>query len=119
MAKLTDQTAKTTKAALNDLIHVVDVSDTSDDPAGSSFKQTILNALKGATLVPILGALVWKAGSGESTAQFEDGDWVIYMSGTTSSDRLVIGIATGTITNISGIDSADFTKFFESNPLLP
>jgi hypothetical protein len=39
--KLTDRTAKTSNFADGDLVHVVDVSDTSQDPAGSSFKSTI------------------------------------------------------------------------------
>lgn len=41
--KLTDRTAKTSNFADGDLVHVVDVSDTSQDPAGSSFKSTIGN----------------------------------------------------------------------------
>jgi hypothetical protein len=39
--KLTDRTAKTSSFANDDVIHVVDVSDTSQDPAGSSFKAAI------------------------------------------------------------------------------
>lgn len=41
--KLTDRTAKTSSFANDDVIHIVDVSDTSQDPAGSSFKSTIGN----------------------------------------------------------------------------
>ena len=116
MGNLTDQTEKTTKPALNDWIHNVDRSDTSQNSEGSSFKMQVVNFLKGATFVPILGALVWKAGTGESITEFENGDWVIHMS--TSESRLVIGIATGTITNISGIDGNNFIKFYEGTPLI-
>lgn len=49
--KLTDRTAKTSNFADGDLVHVVDVSDTSQDPAGSSFKSTIGN-IYGSYLAP-------------------------------------------------------------------
>jgi len=49
--KLTDRTAKTSSFANDDVIHVVDVSDTSQDPAGSSFKSTIGN-IYGSYLAP-------------------------------------------------------------------
>lgn len=49
--KLTDRTAKTSSFANDDVIHLVDVSDTSQDPAGSSFKSTIGN-IYGSYLAP-------------------------------------------------------------------
>jgi hypothetical protein len=49
--KLTDRTAKTSNFADGDLVHIVDVSDTSQDPAGSSFKSTIGN-IYGSYLAP-------------------------------------------------------------------
>jgi hypothetical protein len=49
--KLTDRTAKTSSFANDDVVHIVDVSDTSQDPAGSSFKSTIGN-IYGSYLAP-------------------------------------------------------------------
>jgi hypothetical protein len=49
--KLTDRTAKTSSFANDDVIHVVDVSDTSQDPAGSSFKSSLGN-IYGSYLAP-------------------------------------------------------------------
>jgi hypothetical protein len=49
--KLTDRTAKTSSFANDDVIHVVDVSDTSQDPAGSSFKSA-LGDIYGSYLAP-------------------------------------------------------------------
>jgi hypothetical protein len=49
--KLTDRTAKTSNFADADVFHLVDVSDTSQDPAGSSFKSTIGN-IYGSYLAP-------------------------------------------------------------------
>lgn len=49
--KLTDRTAKTSNFADADVFHLVDVSDTSQDPAGSSFKVSI-NDIFGNYLAP-------------------------------------------------------------------
>jgi hypothetical protein len=49
--KLTDRTAKTSSFANDDVVHVVDVSDTSQDPAGSSFKSA-LGDIYGSYLAP-------------------------------------------------------------------
>jgi hypothetical protein len=43
---LTDQDEKTTGFADADVVHVVDVSDTSQNPAGSSFKVKLINLVK-------------------------------------------------------------------------
>lgn len=44
--KLTDKTAFSGTLSDSDLLHIVDVSDTTDNAAGSSFKLTLLNLLK-------------------------------------------------------------------------
>jgi hypothetical protein len=49
--KLTDRTAKTSSFANDDVVHIVDVSDTSQDPAGSSFKSA-LGDIYGSYLAP-------------------------------------------------------------------
>jgi hypothetical protein len=49
--KLTDRIEKTSNFAEADVFHLVDVSDTSQDPAGSSFKSTIGN-IYGSYLAP-------------------------------------------------------------------
>jgi len=51
MAKLTDKTALGATPANNDVLHLVDISDPTSDPAGTSFKITVENLLKAITNV--------------------------------------------------------------------
>ena len=46
MAKLTDRTELTVAPSDSDLVHIVDVSDATDDPLGTSKKVTIANLIK-------------------------------------------------------------------------
>ncbi len=43
--KLTDQVALAVTPATGDLLHIIDISDTGDDPAGSSKKITVTNLI--------------------------------------------------------------------------
>lgn len=112
--KLTDITEKSSGFSLSDLFHLVDVDNTAQDPAGSSFKVAIGNVLKEWTWIKIGTAVVLK-GTGTSTTAIQDGDWVIYMTDT----RLVIGKALATVTVIGDYDDpAKFAKFIDNSPLL-
>lgn len=115
--RLTDKSELTDGVTVADVMHVVDVSDTTDNAAGSSKKVQLGNLLKKLTFIPILGCLVYRTGSSTNVSAIQSGDWVFYMS--TANDRLTIGIATGAITTIpSDLDGANFTKFYEGSSLL-
>lgn len=115
--RLTDKTELNDGIAVSDLVHLVDVSDTTDNAAGSSKKVQLGNLLKKISFVSILGCLVYRTGSSTNISAIQSGDWVIYMS--TANDRLTIGIATGAITTIpSDLDGANFTKFYDGSSLL-
>ena len=76
--RLTDRTAKTETPDKVDLIHLVDVSDATENAAGSSRKQTVENFLKGRAFLFIQGCYTLKATGNESTTVLEIGDLVIY-----------------------------------------
>lgn len=116
--RLTDQTAKTSKPAGDDVVHVVDISNTTDNPAGSSFKMTIDNLLKGRSFKYIQGCLVYSFASDPSTTAISANDWVIYMN--IANTRIVIGISKGALTTIPNDfdDDAKFAKFYDGNMLL-
>nr|WP_299488582.1 hypothetical protein [uncultured Allomuricauda sp.] len=118
MPKVTDISELINGISLDDLIHLIDVSDTTDDAAGSSFKVKLRNLLKGKTLTFILGCLVYKR-TGTDDTIIQDADWVFYMNSVTN--RLVIGIGAADVTTIPDDldDSAKFIKFYDGNSLTP
>jgi hypothetical protein len=112
--RLTDKTEKSGSFANDDLIHVVDVSDTSDNAAGSSFKVELLNLFASFTWVKVGSAFVLKDDP-TAPALIQDGDAVIYMT----DSRLVIGKALDNIVTIGDYDdSAKFAKFFDGSPII-
>lgn len=96
--RVTDQTAKTTAPADDDVLHVVDISDTTDNAAGSSFKMGVANFLKGKGLLVIQGCYTIKdlAAGNESTTILEAGDLVLYES--VSNDDFIIATIKAAIT---------------------
>lgn len=114
--RLTDQTEYTAKPADLDVLHLVDVSNVTDNAAGSSRKITVPNLLKGRVFVPLLGCLVYQVSATPSATQIEDGDYIIYMTDT----EMIIGKALATITIIPA-DLRDNTKcanFLDATPSL-
>ncbi|MEM6814892.1 MAG: hypothetical protein AAF600_10910 [Bacteroidota bacterium] len=114
--RLTDLTEKTSGVSVNDILHLIDTDDTSQNAAGSSFKINLLNLFKNVSVVSILGALVYKPTS--TGTGIENTDWVIYMNST----RLTIGLATDNMTSLPADldDSTKFSKFYDQDgPLLP
>ncbi len=96
--RLTDQTERTTRPDVLDLIHLVDVSNTTDHASGSSFKMNIANFLKGIGLLTIQGCFTIKASGNSSTSILEDGDFVIYAS--VANDSLIVGVIQDTISTV-------------------
>lgn len=83
MPKLTDKTELNTTPAANDLIHVVDVSDTTSSPQGTSKRNTVANFK--ADLVPYTGATSdVNLGSNNITAN--------NLSGTNTGDQDLSGL---------------------------
>lgn len=105
--RLTDKTARTTKPASDDLVHMVDVSNTTQNPAGSSFKMEIKNFLKGRAFIPVQGCYTLKESSNESTSSLEAGDLVIYEDVT--SDVFIVATIKAAITIVPD-DLRDSTK---------
>ena len=99
--KLTDRTAKTGSFANNDVIHIVDVSDTSQDPAGSSFKSSI-GDIYGSYLSP-------KITSSQIITDADD-TYTLTLADTTSSNHYLF------ITTDSGDPFVDLTINSYANP---
>lgn len=114
--RLTDQTVLATKPDDLDVLHIVDVSNTTDNAAGSSRKITVPDLLKGRAFKQLLGCLVYQVASSPSLTQIEDGDYIIYMTDT----EMIIGKALDTITTIPADlrDSAKCANFIDATPLL-
>lgn len=114
--KLTTKTEKTGAFADDDLLHVVDVSDTTDDASGSSFKVELLNLFAGFTWIKNgTDYMVSKRNATPNNATIQDDDWVIYMTDT----RLVIGRAKATISVLADLDdNTKFAKYVDGSPLL-
>lgn len=66
MTKLTDKTAFSATLADGDLLHIVDVSDTTDNAAGSSYKLSLLNLLK--YIFSTSNSITAYAGGGQTNA---------------------------------------------------
>ena len=116
--RLTDQLVKTDKPSGVDLVHLVDVSNITDDAEGTSTQMTVDDFLKGRSFKPILGCLVYSFVSDPSKTAIVATDWVIYMN--ESDTRIVIGIAKAAITTIPSDfdDGAKFVKFYDGNSLI-
>lgn len=114
--RLTDITEKTGSFAEDDLIHVVDVSDTNDDPSGSSFKAQIFNVLASYALVRITDDLaILKSSSGTNNKVIEAGDFVIYMT----TSRMVFGRAITSAPTVGDFDdTSKFAKFIDASPII-
>lgn len=114
--RLTDQTELSAKPADDDVLHLVDVSNTADNAAGSSRKIQVTNFLKGRVFRPLLGCLVYQVSATPSATQIEDGDYIIYMTDT----LLIIGKALKTITTIPEDlrDSDKCANFIDTAPAL-
>ena len=118
--RLTDQTELTTKPADGDLVHIVDVSNTTDNAAGSSRKMQIQNVLKGRTFQSILGCMVYKVSASPSVTTIAATDFVIYASPKASGNRMIVGIAKAAIATIPADleDRAKFDTFIDTTSLI-
>ena len=114
--RLTDRTALTTKPADGDIVYLVDISDTTDNAAGTSKQETVQNLLKGRTFQQILGCMVYKTTASPTTTTIQATDFVIYVTDV----RLVIGRAgTGVATIPADLDDPNkFAKFIDNGPAL-
>lgn len=106
--------------SLLDVLHLVDVSDTSSNAAGTSYKATLFDLLVKKTFVATSNAMIFKSpsNSGSISTEPQLNDWVIFMSNT----RLIIGKAKDDIgvgTMPGALDDGDlFIKFIDQTPLL-
>lgn len=106
--------------SLLDVLHLVDVSDTTSNAEGTSFKATIFDILLKRTFVYSSNAMIFKSpsNSGPLSTEPQLNDWVIFMSNT----RLIIGKAKDDIgvgTMPGALDDGDlFIKFIDQTPLL-
>ena len=118
--RLTDRTEKVSGFDTNDIGHVVDTNDTSQNAAGSSFWFRWINMFGELGARRILGCLVLKANPSTNNNNIQSNDWVFWMEGG-SENRLIIGIATDTIASVPADldDPAKFDKYFEGSKLLP
>lgn len=116
--RLTDQTVKTDKPEGTDLVHLVDVSNTTDHASGTSAQMTVDDFLKGRSFKPILGCLVYSFVADPSKTAIVATDWVIYMN--EANTRIVIGIAKAGFTTVPAHfdDDTKFTKFYDGNSLI-
>lgn len=115
--RLTDKTEKTGSFAEDDLIHVVDISDTSDNASGSSFKAEIFNVLASYAMVRVSDNLILlKSSTGTNNKVVQAGDFVIYIT----TSRMIVGRAiTSSMTVGEFDDPAKFAKFIDASPIIP
>lgn len=114
--RLTDKTALTTSPASGDLIHVVDISDTTANTAGTSKKQAISNFLsRGLTSIQGCYVLARTAGA-TSTSALAAGDLVVYVD----ADELLIAHLLAAVTTLPGDlrDAAKANLFVDASPSL-
>ncbi len=118
MGILTDKTEKTTAPAIDDWVHSIDKSNTTANAAGTSFKQTIGNFLKGRGLLLIQGCLTIKASGKESLTALEVGDFVLYQDVT--ADEFLIATIKATITTVPADlrDSAKTALWYDGSAAL-
>lgn len=114
--RLTDKTALSTSPDVLDVIHVVDVSDTTSNAAGTSKKQQVAHFLsKGLTNIQGCWVLARASGATSVTA-LADGDIVMYAS----TSEFLIARLKGAVTTLPD-DLRDDTKaylFIDTTPLL-
>jgi len=109
--RLTDQALFSGLLDADDRVYVVDRSDTTDNPAGSSRQMKIEEFLAGHRFQKINGCLVYKNPPQNSATVIEDQDWLIYIDGT-GAGRLVIGFVLPGFTTVP-TDFDDPTKFMK------
>ncbi len=116
--RLTDKTPFTSKPDALDVLHMVDISDTTSNPAGTSFKLPVEQLMKFAGFMLINGARVLKSTGNESLINIQAGDFGIYVS--PGIDRLVI--FTAKVNNIviptDLDDSGKVAKWVDETPKL-
>lgn len=128
--RLTDQTELTTAPENDDIVYVVDVSDTTDNPAGSSKQQTFANFTKGirgfgallpGTLSPSgsPATLLFKTTSNPATDDYtaiQQHDIVIRAD----AARCVIGYVLNDFTTFPDDfdDPTKFAKYIDNGPAL-
>lgn len=126
--RLTDRTALSSPPAGDDLIHLVDVSDSTDNAAGTSKKQEVGDFLRGRTYgknttvtATAATTLIFNMSNtlNHPVTQALQDDWAVYMNEV--EDRLVIGVAKQTCSSFPSDldDTAKFLKFYDGNSLLP
>lgn len=126
--RLTDQPVLSASANGGDKIYIVDTSDTTDHPLGSSKQIVVANLLKGF----VFGKNVFNPATPATTIWFNTSnslnhpglgqclahDFVVHMD--VVADRMIIGVA---ITNLNTFpadldDPLKFAKFYEGSKLL-
>ena len=96
--RLTDKTAKTAKPVDDDLVHVIDVSDVSQNAAGSSFKMKVDDFLKGRAFIMVQNCHTLKGVGNESRTVLEVNDFVIYQN--VGNNILILATILATITTV-------------------
>lgn len=95
--RLTDQTEKTSGLSFDDVLHIVDVSDTTDNAAGSSYKIKVGNFLRllgvGVTITGFENYTVKKASGNTDLTTLEVGDLVEGTGAYFSGDYIVATVA--------------------------
>lgn len=116
MAKLTSKTAKTTTPATTDLIHVVNVDDTTDDPTGSSNSMTRATFMGGGLSTIQSCIVLARTGADQSMSALQVGDVVMYKS----SSELIIAQILAAITTVPDDlrDTTKATRWIDATPLL-
>lgn len=105
--RLTDRTEKTAAVSFDDVIHIVDVSDTTDNAAGTSYKikvGTLLNLLGvGVRITGFENYTVYKSSGNTNLTTLEVGDRIEGVGSYFSGDYIIATVAT-----IPVIDDTDF-----------
>lgn len=96
--RLTDQTEKTTDLSFDDVIEIVDVSDPTDNAAGSSYKIKVGNFLRllgvGIGIPGFENYTVYKGTGNTNLAALEVGDRVEGVGDYFSGDYIIATVAT-------------------------
>ena len=105
--RLTDQPTKTSDLANNDYLYIVDVSDTTDNAAGSSYKITVGNLLRlmgvGMSIDGFENYTVKKGANNTNPRTLEVGDLVEGVGAYFGGDYIV-----ATIANVPVVSDSDF-----------
>lgn len=96
--RLTDRTEKSTGFAFDDLLHLVDVSDTTDNAAGTSYKVAIGKLLTvlgvGVRITGFENYTVYKASGNTDLTTLQVGDRVEGVGSYFSGDYIIATVAT-------------------------